>query len=101
MGPRPWRPAAELEGALDRGDLRHAMSLAEELRIERGRPIDLDTAERFLPLIAAHSPGEYDAWAMRWLTRWLVESGAPTVDEVVAIARRLATLREGTGVREQ
>jgi hypothetical protein len=93
MGPRPWRPAAELEGALERGDLRHAMSLAEELRIERGRPIDLATAERFLPLIATQSPAEYDAWAVRWLTRWLVESGAPTVDQVVKVAGRLAALR--------
>ena len=96
MGPRPWRPAAELEGALERGDLRHAMSLAEELRIERGRPIDLDTAERFLPLIAEQSPGEYDAWAVRWLTRWLAESGAPTVDQVLVIAGRLATLRDAS-----
>jgi hypothetical protein len=91
MGPRPWRPATELEGALQRGDLRHAMSLAEELRIERGRPIDLDTAERFLPLIAERSPGEYDAWAVRWLTRWLAESGAPTIDQVTQVVERLAT----------
>ena len=67
MTPRPWRPAAELEKALERGDLRHAVALAEELRVERGRPIELETAARFLPLIAAASPGEYDAYALRWL----------------------------------
>jgi hypothetical protein len=72
------------------------MSLAEELRIERGRPIDLDTAERFLPLIADQSPAEYDAWAVRWLTRWLAESGAPTVEQVVAIAGRLEALQQGS-----
>ena len=46
LGPRPWRPEAELEGALDRGDLRYAMALAEELRRERGWPIALGLAWR-------------------------------------------------------
>jgi hypothetical protein len=36
MGPRPWKPAVELEGALDRGDLHYAMTLADELRVEHG-----------------------------------------------------------------
>jgi hypothetical protein len=61
MAPRPWRPAAELEAALERGDLRFAMTLAEEVRLKRGKPIPLDVAARFLPLIARESPGEYDA----------------------------------------
>ena len=56
--PRRWRAAAEVDAALDRGDLRYAISLAEELRIERGKPIPLDTASRFLPLIARESPRE-------------------------------------------
>jgi hypothetical protein len=56
MGPRPWKPAAELEGALERGDLRYAMTLADELRIEHGKPISLELAARFLPLIARESP---------------------------------------------
>jgi hypothetical protein len=47
----------------DRGDLRYAVTLAEELRIERGKPIDLETAARFLPLIAEASPSEFDAWS--------------------------------------
>jgi hypothetical protein len=92
MGPRPWRPAAELEGALGRGDLRYAVKLAEELRIERGKPIALDIAARFLPLIAAESPGEYDAWAVRWLARWLNEAPAPTIDQAVDVARGLAAV---------
>ncbi len=61
MGPRPWKPAAELEGALERGDLRYAMTLAKEVSLERGKPIDLSTAAGFLPLIARESPREFDA----------------------------------------
>jgi hypothetical protein len=92
MGPRPWRPAAELEGALDRGDLRYAVKLAEELRIERGKPIPLDVAARFLPLIAVESPSEFDAWAVRWLARWLAETAAPTIDQAVDVASGLAAV---------
>ena len=57
MGPRPWKPAVKLEGALECGDLRDAMTLAEELRLESKR-ISLDEAARFLPLIARESPRE-------------------------------------------
>jgi hypothetical protein len=92
MGPRPWRPAAELDGALERGDLRYAVSLAEELRIERGRPIELEIAVRFLPLIARESPSEYDAWALRWLARWLAETAAATIDQAAELAASLADL---------
>ena len=92
MGPRPWNPAVELEGALDRGDLRYAMSLAEELRLERGKPISLELAARFLPLIAKESPQEYDAWALRWLARWTSEAGAPTVEQAAEVAASLADL---------
>jgi catalase (peroxidase I) len=92
MTPRPWRPAGELEQALDRGDLRYAVALAEELRLERGRPIELETAARFLPLIAAASPGEYDAYALRWLARWVAESGTATIEQAAEIAASLADL---------
>lgn len=92
MGPRPWRPAAELEQALERGDLRFAVALAEELRVERGQPIELATAARFLPLIAAASPGEYDAYALRWLARWVAEAGAATIEQAAEIAASLADL---------
>jgi hypothetical protein len=80
VAPRPWRPAAELDAALDRGDLRYAKALADELRIERGKPIPLDLAARFLPLIAEASSSEFDAYAVRWLLRWLSEAPAPTID---------------------
>jgi len=68
------------------------MSLAEELRLERGRPIDLATASRFLPLIAKESPREYDLWAKRWLARWLTESPAGTIDQAAEVAGALAEL---------
>ena len=92
MGPRPWRPAAELEAALERGDLRYAVALAEEVREERGRPIELRTAAGFLPLIAAASPGEYDAYALRWLARWISETGTATIEQAAEIAASLADL---------
>jgi hypothetical protein len=92
MGPRPWRPAAELEKALERGDLRFAVTLAEEVRMERGRPIELATAARFLPLIATASPGEYDAYALRWLSRWVTETGAATIEQAAEVAASLADL---------
>lgn len=92
MGPRPWRPAAELDGALERGNLRYAISLADELRIEQGRPIGLDMALRFLPLIASASPQEYDAWALRWLARWLAETPASSIEQAAEVAASLADL---------
>lgn len=94
MGPRPWRPAAELERALERGDLRFAVTLAEEVRLERGKPIELGLAARFLPLIAAASPGEYDAYALRWLARWASETAAATIEQAAEVAASLADLPE-------
>jgi len=92
MGPRPWKPAAELDAALERGDLRYAITLADELRIEQGRPIGLDLAARFLPLIARESPREYDSWALRWLGRWVSETPAATAERAAEIAASLADL---------
>ena len=92
MGPRPWKPAEELNGALQRGNLRYAISLAEELRIEHRKPITLETASRFLPLIARESPREYDAWALRWLARWMGEAGANTIEQTAEVAALLADL---------
>ena len=92
MGPRPWKPALELLGALERGDLLYAMKLADEVRIEHGKPIPLEMASGFLPLIARESPREYDAWALRWLMRWIDESGAPTIEQAAEVAASLAEL---------
>jgi hypothetical protein len=101
MAPRPWRPAAELDAALDRGDLRYAIALADELRETRGRPVALDTATRFLPLIARESPREYDAYALRWLVRWLSEAGAATIERAAAVTSLLAALPREAGALER
>jgi hypothetical protein len=91
MGPRPWNPKLELDGALDRGELGFAMTLAEELRIEHGKPIDLETGLRFLPLVARESPREFDAWGLRWLVRWASETPA-TIEQAAEVAAQLADL---------
>jgi hypothetical protein len=98
---RPWRPEVELERALERGDLRYATALAEEVRIERRRPIPLEIAARFLPLIARESPGEYDAWALRWLTRWIHETGAPTIQHASDVAVSLARVPSEPGALDE
>ncbi len=92
MGPRPWKPAAELDGALERGDLRFAVKLAEEVRLESGQSIDLHTAARFLPLIARESPREFDSWALRWLARWIAETPATRIAQAAELAGALADL---------
>jgi hypothetical protein len=45
-----------------------------------------------LPLIAAQSPREYNAWALRWLTRWASERPMATVDQAAEVAASLADL---------
>jgi hypothetical protein len=77
---------------LARGDMRFAIALAEELRIERGKPIGLELAARFLPLIACESPGEYDAWALRWLARWIGETPHARIEQAAEVAAALAEL---------
>jgi hypothetical protein len=91
MMARPWKPADELGGALERGDLPYAITLAAEVAEDRGRPIDLDTALRFLPLVAVREPEHYDAWALRWLERWISE-GTATIDLAAEVAAQLADL---------
>jgi hypothetical protein len=88
MAPRPWRPHVELEAALDRGDLDFAKALVPEV----GRPVPLDLAARFLPLVAA-ADGDYDAWARRWLMRWLSEAQRPSIETAAELAATLADLR--------
>lgn len=90
MTARPWKPAVELEGALERGDLEYAITLAAEVAQAQGRPLDLGTALRFLPAVAAQRPGEFDAWALRWLTRWIKETRGATIGRAAEIACSLA-----------
>jgi hypothetical protein len=94
MTARPWKPAVELEGALDRGDLDYAITLAAEVADDHGRPIGLGTALRFLPAVAAQRPGEFDAWALRWLTRWIEETRGATIGRAAEIACSLADAQD-------
>jgi hypothetical protein len=87
MMPRPYKPEVELRGALDRGELSWAITCAAEVK-----RIDLQTALRFLPLVAAEKPEEYDAWALRWLARWASETGTATIEQAAEIAASLADL---------
>jgi hypothetical protein len=97
MGPRPFRPAEELDGAIQRGDLEFAITLALEMSSEWHRPIDLGTALRFLPLVAAQRLEEYDSWALRWLARWISETGGATVEQAAEVAASLADLPSEPG----
>jgi hypothetical protein len=92
MTPRPYRPLAELEAALERGDLDFAVMLAAEVSDERRQPIDLDLALRFLPLMAAQRGDDYDAWALRWLQRWMSEGDAVSIESAAEVAASLADL---------
>lgn len=80
----------ELEGALERGDLDYAITLAAEVSQAQGRPLDLGTALRFLPAVAARRPGEFDAWALRWLARWIAETRGASIGRAAEIACSLA-----------
>jgi hypothetical protein len=92
MAPRPYRPLAELDAALTRGELDFAVTLAAEVSLERRRPIDLELALRFLPLLAAQRSRDYDAWALRWLARWIDEADGVTIDRAAELAASLADL---------
>ena len=96
---RPWNPRIELDGALQRGDLSYAITLAAEVSEDSRRPLDLATALRFLPLIARESPREFDAWALRWLSRWASETPA-TIDQAAEVAAALADLPGEPGALE-
>jgi hypothetical protein len=58
---------------------------------DRGWPIDLDTALRFLPVVAVQRPEHYDARALRWLARWISEEPA-TIERAAEVAVQLADL---------
>lgn len=90
---RPYRPQRELEAHLDRGELDFAIALARAITQERGRPLDLELTVRFLPLIAAQRPQEFDPWTLRWLERWCAGArGEGSIDDAAEIAAALAEL---------
>jgi hypothetical protein len=70
----------DLEHALERGQLKLAVAAAKDVAHEYGRPIGLELALRFLPLVAAQQLDAYDGWACRWLARWLNETPGVTAD---------------------
>ena len=68
----------------------YATTLAAEVAEDQQGPIDLDTALRFLPLVAAQQPDQYNAWALRWLSRWIEEAPGATIDAAAEVACSLA-----------
>jgi hypothetical protein len=92
MTARPYRPARELGDAIERGELDFALALAKDVARERNRPLDLDIALALLPLVADQQSAVYDAWALRWLRRWIGESSEPTIEQAAELAGCLAEL---------
>ncbi|MFI4984683.1 MAG: hypothetical protein ACHP93_04740 [Solirubrobacterales bacterium] len=92
MASRPYRPTRELGDAIERGELDFALALAKEVARERDRPLDLDVALALLPLVAGQQATVYDAWALRWLQRWISESSEPTIEQAAELAGCLADL---------
>jgi hypothetical protein len=97
MGNPPFRPVKEIECALERGDLRMAIAIAKDFTREHGRPIPLAVALKLLPLVASQSPREFDAYALRWLTRWIDETPAGTIEQAAHVAGLLADMPSEPG----
>lgn len=91
MGLGPWRPHKELDEKLQRGDLRMATAIAKDIHRELGHPISLQTALRFLPLIAEDQPDSYDTWALKWVSRWVQEIDGD-IDDLAEVTSALAEL---------
>jgi hypothetical protein len=92
MSQAPYRPVRELERAIERGELDFALAYAKELARQRSRPLNLELALGLLALIADQQPDAYDAWALRWLGRWIGESSRPTIGRAAELAKSLAEL---------
>jgi hypothetical protein len=90
MGPGPYRPARELERAIERRELDIAIGIARDIARER-RPIGLALALRLVSLVAAEG-ADYDSWACRWLARWLAETPNATIALAAEVAATLADL---------
>ena len=89
---RPYNARIELDGALDHGPLEHAVILAAEVGEDTGQQLDLATALRFLPLVASQQPEQFDAWALRWLRRWIDEVSGTAIEKAAVVSAALADL---------
>ena len=86
-------PSVELEAHLARGELDFAIAVAKVVAHERTRPLDLGLMLRFLPLVAAQRPDEFDVWALRWLERWCGElRGRSSIDDAAELVAGLAEI---------
>jgi hypothetical protein len=92
MGQSRYRPLRELEGAIARGELDFALAHAKEVSRERAAPLDLELALGLVALVASQQAHAYDAWALRWLARWLGESEGHTIEQAARVAAALAEL---------
>ena len=92
MTTRHYRPVRELEAAIARGELDFALAHAKEVARERGAPLDLGLALGLLTLVAAQQRDAYDAWALRWLARWITEARTPTIAQAATVAGSLAAM---------
>jgi hypothetical protein len=83
-----------LEGALERGELDLAITLASKVVEDHGH-IDLATALKFLPLVAVERSDEFHGWALRWLARWMDRRSQATIAQAAEVATDLADLPFG------
>jgi hypothetical protein len=63
-------------------------AITEETRTGQ---LPLHDALSFLPVVIAKRPDAYDAWACRWLERWLQQPGS-SIEKAADIAVALAEL---------
>lgn len=92
MGNPPFRPLREIQRELQRGNLDIATAIAKDFARAHHRPIPLDAALAFLPLVASKQGDSYDVWACHWLVRWLNESRQADIDRTADLAAALAEL---------
>jgi hypothetical protein len=92
MTTSPYRPVRELEAAIARGELDFALAHAKEVARERRAPLDLGLALGLLTLVAAQQREAYDAWALRWLARWIAEAREPSIATAATLAVSLADM---------
>jgi hypothetical protein len=69
-----------------------AIAISKDIaRESRTGQLPLKDAVEFLPVVIAQRPDEYDAWARRWLERWITTPEA-TINNTADIAAALAEL---------